>query len=307
MPISDCHITLDAHAQELEKHGTAAFPIACYCENISRNPVPWHWHEDLEAIVVTEGTLLLGCGREQHTVRAGEGFFINAGTLHGCWDGGASHCRIHSIVFHPGLVGGTADSVFFQKYLSPLMENRSSGSLPLSPRIPWQEAVIGHIRSAWEAVNQEPPGYEFEVRHHLSRIILLLQGNLPSGGRAVGQKQQRDTQRIKGMLQFIHGHYPERITVTEIAQSVSVSESECLRCFRNTLQLTPNQYLRQYRIRQAANLLDATSEKISVIAHACGFEDLSFFAKTFRELKGMSPSDYRNRCKEGMPGTGEDR
>lgn len=297
MPISICNITLDKHGQELEKHGTAAFPIACYDDDVSVSPVPWHWHEDLEAIVVTEGTLLLGCGSEQFILQAGEGFFINSGVLHGCWDHQSSGCRIRSIVFHPGLVGGGQESIFFQKYLNPILENRDSGSLLLSPQIPWQAAIVDHIDSAWRAVNYEPPGYEFDVRNHLSGMILLLHNNLPACGTEDNQRSQRNTQRIKGMLQFIHAHYPEKITVTEIARSVSISESECLRCFRNTVQLTPNQYLRQYRIRQAANLLASTEEKISAIAHGCGFEDLSFFAKTFREMKGVSPSDYRSRCK----------
>ena len=297
MPISACNITLDAHGQELEKHGTSAFPIACYDDDIAVNPVPWHWHEDLEAIVVTEGSLLLGCGSEQYAVHAGEGFFINTGVLHGCWPGRSSSCRIHSIVFHPRLVGGAGDSIFFQKYLDPFMERRIAGSLFLSPEIPWQAAILDHIESAWHCVNYEPPGYEFDVWNHLSQIILHLHINLPVGSRADNQKQLRNAQRIKGMLQFIHERYAERITVTEIAQSVSISESECLRCFRNTVQLTPNQYLRQYRVRQAAKLLTSTEEKISAVAHACGFDDLSFFAKTFRELKGVSPSDYRDRYK----------
>lgn len=297
MPISICNITLDRHGQELEKHGTSAFPIACYDDDISVNPVPWHWHEDMEAIVVTEGSLLLGSGSQQYVLHAGEGFFVTTGVLHGCWAYRASNCRIHSIVFHPRLVGGTTDSIFFQKYLHPLMENRISGSLSLSPQIPWQAAIIRHIESAWQSVNYEPPGYEFDVRHHLSGIIQILRSNLPAGDMEINQKSLRDAQRIKGMLRFIHAHYPEKITVAEIAESISISESECLRCFRNTIQLTPNQYLRQYRIQQASNLLGSTGEKISVIARACGFDDLSFFAKTFRELKGVSPSNYRSRCK----------
>ena len=297
MPLSICNITLDAHGQELERHGTSAFPIACYDDDIAAAPVPWHWHEDLEAIVVTEGSLLLGCGGEQYILHTGEGFFINTGVLHGCWDARSSRCRLHSIVFHPRLVGGTPDSVYFQKYLQPLMEKRISGNLFLSPETPWQAAIIDHIQATWESVNYEPPGYEFDARHHLSKIIRLLHDNLPAADREHDQKSQRDALRIKGMLQFIHDHYPEKITVSEIAQSVSVSESECLRCFRSTVQLPPNQYLRQYRIRQAENLLASTEEKISAVAHACGFDDLSFFAKTFRDLKGVSPSDYRNRCK----------
>ena len=293
MPISTCNIVIDQHGQEVAKHGSSAFPIACYNDDISINPVPWHWHEELEAIVVKEGTLLLGCGSEQYTVRAGEGFFINTGVLHGCWTYQSSQCRIRSIVFHSRLVGGVQDSVFHQKYLHPLMENRIASSLFLSPQLPWQTEIISHIESAWQYVCEEPMGYEFHVWENLSKIILLLHSNLPINTENVNQKSQKDVQRIKGMLEFIHEHYSDKITVAEIAKSVSISESECLRCFRATIQLTPNQYLRQYRIQQAANLLISTEEKISTIAHLCGFEDLSFFAKTFRQMKGSSPSQFR--------------
>ena len=297
MPISTCNITVDCHGQELVKHGAPNFPIACYHDDLSINQVPWHWHEELEAVVVTEGALLLGCGSEQYAVHAGEGFFVNSGIIHGCWNYQSSHCRIHSIVFHPRLVGGTPDSVYFQKYIFPLMDNRISGSLFLSPKLPWQAEILRHIESAWQSISQEPYGYEFEVWHHLSKIILLLHSNIPAGVTNSNLKSLRDAQRIKVMLQFIHEHYPERITVTEIANSASISESECLRCFRSTVRLTPIQYLRQYRIQQAANLLISTQEKVSSIAHSCGFEDLSFFAKTFRELKGIAPSQYRNHNK----------
>lgn len=297
MPISTCNIIIDKHGQEVTTHGSAAFPIACYNDDISINPVPWHWHEELEAVIVKEGSLLLGCGNEQYVVHAGEGFFINTGVLHGCWTYESTSCRIHSIVFHSRLVGGAQESVFFQKYLHPLMENRIAGSLLLSPQSPWQAEIISHIESAWQCVHEEPMGYEFDVWNHLSQIILLLHSNLPVDTEKANQKSQKDAQRIKGMLQFIHGHYSDKLTVAEIAGSVSISESECLRCFRATVQLTPNQYLRQYRIQQAANLLISTEEKISTIAHACGFEDLSFFAKSFREKTGTSPSQYREQCK----------
>lgn len=297
MAIAACGIAVDRHGQEITGHGTSAFPIACYDDDIFTNPDPCHWHEELEAIVVTEGVLLLGCGSEQYVVRTGEGFFVNTGVLHSCQTHKSFTCRIHSVVFHPRLVGGAPDSIFFQKYLHPLMENRINGSRFLSPRIPWQTEVINHIEAAWQAMDQETAGYEFAVWQNLASMIRLLCSNCPTGNQETTHKLQRDNLRIKMMLQFIHEHYAEKITVAEIAQSASISESECLRCFRSTIQGTPNQYLRQYRIQQASKLLVLTEEKISAIADACGFEDLSFFAKTFRQLKGSTPSDYRNHLK----------
>ena len=297
MSLQTCNVIIDQYGQELSRHGSADFPIACYNDDLNIDPVPWHWHEELEAMVVEEGEMLLGCGSEQYVVGVGEGFIINSGVLHGCWSHQSPDCRIHSIVFHPRLVGGARDSVFFRKYLQPLIENRIGGGLFLSPELPWQAEIMEHIEGAWKLVNEEPEGYEFDVWHHLSGIVQLLHNHLPAGAADANQKSQKDVQRIKGMMQFVHEHYWDRITVAEIARSVSISESECLRCFRATVQLTPNQYLRQYRVQQSAKLLISTQEKIHAIAHACGFEDLSFYAKTFREVMGVTPSEYRNQRK----------
>ena len=48
-------------------------------------------------------------------------------------------------------------------------------------------------------------------------------------------------------LQYIELHYPEDVTLESLARSANVSKSECLRCFKNTLQTTPYKYLIEYR------------------------------------------------------------
>lgn len=66
-----------------------------------------------------------------------------------------------------------------------------------------------------------------------------------------------------------------------------------LRCFRATIGTTPIRYLREYRIEQAANRLSNSQASIADIAAACGFQDISYFTKTFREMKGLTPKAYR--------------
>ena len=56
---------------------------------------------------------------------------------------------------------------------------------------------------------------------------------------------------------------------------------------------TPIQYVKQLRIQKAAELLASTDQRIADIGAACGFQEMSYFAKTFRELKGRTPSRYR--------------
>ena len=302
MALTTCNIIIDSQGRELVQHGTFSFPIACYQDALDKDGVPWHWHEELEAAIITEGTALVAAGNTKYTIGPGDGFLINSGVLHGCWDVDSSGCRFRSLVFHPRLVGGSLDSVFYQKYMLPLSENQFLNSISFSHRIPWQQEALKSIEKAWHSCTNQPPGFEFGVRAALSELVLLVHSNLPAISHQPGLKSMRNGERIKKMLQYIHDNYANELTVGLIAQSAAISESECLRCFRATIGTTPIQYVKQYRIQKAAQLLSAPHGRISDIAAQCGFQDLSYFTKSFRDLKGCAPSEYRDRhCSEPLP------
>ena len=105
----------------------------------------------------------------------------------------------------------------------------------------------------------------------------------------------RDSERTKVMLQYIQEHYSEEISLLKIAESAHICESECLRCFRNVIGYSPIQYVKQLRIQKAAEMLLCTNWKISNIGQKCGFQEMSYFAKTFRELKGCTPNAFRKQ------------
>ena len=58
MALSACNTETDSAGRELTVHGTAAFPIACYHDDLEAAPVPWHWHEELELLIASEGGVL---------------------------------------------------------------------------------------------------------------------------------------------------------------------------------------------------------------------------------------------------------
>lgn len=295
MAMKDCVIAVDGTQRELAAHGTPDFPIGYYHDDLGKYDVQWHWHEEWEAAVILEGTALITVGNEKYILHAGEGFFVNSQILHGCWDPEGTCSKFHSIVFHPKLLGGSLDSVFFREYIQPLLANHGLESLHLKPEVPWQQAFLLGIEDVWQACARADYGYEFEVRSKLSRLLLLLLGNVPEVRNLPSTKRQRDGERIKGMLQFIHDHCAEPLSTQTIAGSISVSESECLRCFRATIGTTPIRYVRDYRIQKAVHLLTTTELPVSAIAERCGFQDVSYFTKTFREMKGCAPTAFRRK------------
>ena len=64
MPLSLCNSTVDSQGRELLEHGTVQFPVACYHDDLQESEVPWHWHEELEAVVVTEGCTIVAAGNQ---------------------------------------------------------------------------------------------------------------------------------------------------------------------------------------------------------------------------------------------------
>ena len=288
-----CYIPVDEKGRELAEHGTAVFPIACYSDDLSNHEVPWHWHEELEAGILLEGCMNITAGTQKYTLCAGDGFLINTGILHRAQAADCSICRFHSIVFHPRIVGGSIDSIFHQKYVSPIVHNVSLDCLFLSKNVLWQNDILKAVENTWQIFYQQNPGYEFIIRNYLSEIICLLQYNFDSGHYNVNQKSIRNSIRAKKMIQYIHDHFSDQLTISQIAKSASISNSECMRCFHHIIGMTPIQYLKEYRLHRACQMLSSTNELISDIALQCGFHDFSYFTKTFRETRGITPGEYR--------------
>ena len=293
MALTLCGTKTNRQGMELARHGTGLFPVACYCEDLSREPVPWHWHCELEAGVILRGRAVVCAGTERFTLGPGEGFFINSEVLHALWSQDGSPCLLHSAVFHPRLIGGSADSIFWQNYVGPLIGDGARQSVRFDGAEPWHEQAAQAVETAWRGCAEEQPGYDLQVREALSRLAFLLSRNRPAKAECPPEKVLRNEARVKRMLRFIEDNYDSPLTTADIADSAMISESECLRCFRSTIGVPPTQYLKQFRVQKAAELLLSSGESVGEIGARCGFPDASYFTKTFRELKGCTPSAYR--------------
>ncbi len=291
--ISPCSVQTNLQGEELREHGTHLFPVACYLDILPGDEIPWHWHNELEFGLVVSGAVMVDAGSVKYHLKAGEAFFINSNILHSASILSEGICEIHSVVCHPRAISGSTDNIVWQKYLKPLMENQACQGFHLTPDTAWQKQVIDSIASLWRSAEQEEYGFELHIRNELSVIIGLLSEHQPAVSRKSFGKVQRDNARIKEMLTYIQANYDKELTIEDIAAVCAVSTSECMRCFRATISTTPIAYLKSYRLQQAAIKLQATNDKISAIAESCGFQEMSYFAKSFREVYGCTPSEYR--------------
>lgn len=297
MSICLCDTVTDEHGIEILEHGTASFPAAFYLHNLAEKEIPWHWHEEFEVLLVKEGAAFIQIGKEKFHLTAGKGMFINSGTLHHILPAEEGLCLLHSICWHPRLSNGRDDSIYQQKYTQELLKEHAVSHLLFEDFIGHGANAILYFSDAWEKVLEEPFGYEFDVRHDLSKLLLFCCQTQRAKKQKQTEKELRIAKRMKQMMTFIKQNYQTQITIEEIADSAGISVSECLRCFRAVFGTTPIRYTRTVRLEHAAGMLRKGSS-VSECSNLCGFEDMSYFAREFKKQYGCKPVEYRTKHKQ---------
>lgn len=248
-----------------------------------------HWHEDLQFIYVLEGAIEVRTLDDELELAAGEGLFINKNVVHSVNQSGDCHYKsfIFPAYFLRFYLGGPAENL-----VDSVVENRDFLLYHFMQGIAWCDTVLSILRKLCFLEKSKNECYVYEVLVFLTSLWLEIRKNvdLPSV-----KKENTVSRRMQRFLAYIEKHYAEEISLDRLAESGNVSKSECLRCFRLSMQTAPYKYLLEYRLSKAANLLLATDDSIGEIASRTGFNQTSYFGKCFRRKTGFSPREYRSR------------
>lgn len=100
---------------------------------------------------------------------------------------------------------------------------------------------------------------------------------------------------LRKALSYIDIHYAEDITVTEISNFINIDRTYLFNLFKSLLNMSPQQYLLNYRISKAALMLEHSELSVAEIANYVGYTDPLAFSKAFKKVKQLSPQNYRNK------------
>lgn len=256
----------------------------------------------MELFYIKSGSLEYITPKGTWTFPAGSGGMVNSNVLHSTSFVASKDSNLQLLhLFDPAFLAGEHGSRMENKYILPLTTAPNIEMIPLHPEEPAQASILADIRQAFD-LSEEEWGYEFELRESLSRIWLKLFDLVHP---AIGQdiKNSDSDEKIKMLMVYIHTHYGEPITVEQLAQTIHISKRACFRLFRDTLHMTPLEYIRGYRLQKACQMLAKSKESVTHISYCCGFESSSYFGKIFREEFGCSPMEYRRRwhdCNNNM-------
>ncbi|CCX38630.1 putative uncharacterized protein [Clostridium sp. CAG:1013] len=108
----------------------------------------------------------------------------------------------------------------------------------------------------------------------------------------------KNTDIITDIKTYVKEHINDELTRETISQAVYLSPDYISHLFKERTGLSLVDYINQQRIQHAQELLIENHQKIHDIAISCGFQNLSYFAKQFKKVTGMTPQEYRKRIKK---------
>ncbi len=99
--------------------------------------------------------------------------------------------------------------------------------------------------------------------------------------------------RLRRIKELVHAKMEDDLSLDEMAQSVDLSTAHFARMFRKSTGETPHQFVLRQRLERAKAMLRTPDARVLDVAVACGFKTQQHFAQAFRDVCGVSPTEYR--------------
>ena len=285
--------------EEKEKHGTAQFPVGLHkLEYPADTDVMFyvHWHQEFEFLVLTEGKVLFTIEDRKYVMNPGDIVFINSNYLHMAKNICGGVCSFYAIDFSYHVLNEDIHSIFSKKFIRPILNDKYvfPGFMPVSEDEGkcWQKDIRNYLHEIGECPEHELEPFELMIRSRILAIWDILDKNCVRAQKD-NDIESRYSERLEPVISYIKENYAYEITLGELAAILPMSEGQFSRVFKQTMKLSPIQYLMRYRILQSCKLLQDTEKKIGEIANLSGFNNISYFNRVFLNTIGCTPKEYR--------------
>lgn len=152
--------------------------------------------------------------------------------------------------------------------------------------------VLPCMRKILTEMQNRESNFQILCQAYMDIIVVQLMRNasvsaVPIHSRLPANRQCATVKR------YIDHHYKENLTLDELAEKVSISKYHMAHVFKREYGVSPINYIIDCRIREGKRLLAETDLAPSQIASILGFSSSSYFCKTFSNIEGTSPTEYR--------------
>lgn len=250
------------------------FPLYMNDYVLPQSVIPLHWHEHIEIDYVASGTLTVRIGDNLVHAQKGDCIIIKPTELHAMVS--EDKCHIASSLLPPDFFdykGLSFDTLVRDDFVS---------------------AEIEHIFEL--ARDFEETRYlEIKGRMYLLLVHLIKNYSQDTFTETQYLPYSKKSERINNAIKYIAQNYTDNITTDFLARLSNTSNAYFCHIFKEITGKSAKEYITVLRVEKAAGLLETTAMNITEIAMQCGFSDANYFARSFKRIKGISPSQYRKK------------
>ncbi len=261
--------------------------------DLPRFAVPWHFHPELELTLIEEGSGDRCVGDHMGSFVAGDLVLLGPNLPH-YWHshsaGVKKRARARAVVVHwkedsfgPGFFE-LQDISLWRKLLERSRRGLFYGGSTAQKLAQAMEALVplkgarrllGALNLINDLAEALPKAQALASEHYLP------------------VHDQRTAGRVRKVYQFIYAHLEGPITLDEVAQVAGMSPAAFSRYFKKVTGRTLMSLINELRVTQVCKQLSETSQSVTEIAFASGYQSISNFNRAFQEIRHMSPMAYR--------------
>lgn len=303
--------------QEKKERGHSDFPYITYPCSIPLDfsKVPLHWHDEMELIYIKKGQGIVTVDYFPYHVASGDILIIVPGRLHSIEQEKEFSMEYENIIFEPAFLLPRQADICATNYFQPLFYNQLNIPEYLPTCCRYYTEAARYLDQADFLCQHRPPAYQISVKAQLLQFFYVLFTHLNDSADAASssqkpaaseptlcqtapsrRKQIRSMEKAKLISKHIENHYARQLTIKEMAQVCSLSQSHFMKFFKSVFGMPFIPYLREYRLIMASRLLLTSTSSVLEIAEKTGFENLSYFNRSFKAMYGQTPKEFRNHA-----------
>jgi AraC-like DNA-binding protein len=288
---------LEPNAKDLP----ADYPLEIAYTDLTKVYESLHWHDCVEVVIVNNGVVEIQASNKSLTLQAGQGVIIAPNAMHSLRSVSMDSCSIYDVHFKSNFIFSYEQPILANKYQNVVFAAPSMQLIPLQEGHENDDAILDLINDLIAVNLTKKIGYDLQSRGILTELWVMLLQQLPEVAPVEPKRiDSLNNDRVRAAITYIEENYAIPLTLEDIADSIHISKSECCRCFKKTINLSPIEYLMKYRIYVATKILieNPDIKSISDLAFSSGFNNSSYFNKVFREYTGTTPTRYRKKIRE---------
>ena len=139
------------------------------------------------------------------------------------------------------------------------------------------------------------PGYEFTARTFLQQLLMAIHQNVRKR-----EKNYSASLKIEKLIEYMQQNINRKITLEELAEQVNLSPTYLSRIFKEGTDYSVIEFFNKLKIERAKEIMMDANPKIKEVARTLGFGDEFYFSRIFKQIEGISPSEYYSRNIHGL-------